>query len=179
MADFKLTERNKEWAILSVVAVVCVVIAFSVLIKPAVGELQMLNTELRSSQKTLGLHQIMEELSSKIREMENNFATLTDRPVILAEVSDLASKEKVNLQSIAPQIQTAGQYTRLSIAMDFTCSFFQLVKYLKAIEDVSPVLNVSEISVLGSKPATGRGQPREVQSKLVLETLLLQKSVKP
>lgn len=178
MAEFELKERNKEWAIMGAVAAAAIVLFYLLLINPVVSETRVLHESLRASQSKLELSQRLVTLSGKLKNLEGSFGGSEDRPLLVSTVSELAGREQVSVQSVTPKTEKAGPFVKLQLEIDLKSSFPELVRYLKAVESASPVLNVKDISLSKAvRDFESRSDPRSVQSKLVLETLLLQKPV--
>lgn len=179
MIEFDLKERNKEWVILAAVAIASIVGFYLILINPAVKEVHVLRERIHSSQQKFELSQSLVSLSAKLKDLESAFAGAEARPLLVGMISELAGKEKVSIQSVTPRTEPVGQFVKLQLEVDIKSSFPELVRYLKAIETVSPVFNVKDISLSKAlKEFEGKKDPRSVQSKLILETLLLQAPMK-
>lgn len=177
MAELKLKERHKEWAIFGAVAVICAFSAFSVLITPALNKSRELRNGIETSQKRIELHQSIVNLRAELKDLESSFATMADRPILTGRVSDLASKSRIEVSGVSPKDIVQVPYNKFLLEVDMKSSFSTLLKYLATIETMSPVFNVNDLTITRSfNISKGQKDLRPLQCKLVLETLLKQKA---
>ncbi|HNX68129.1 MAG TPA: GspMb/PilO family protein [Candidatus Omnitrophota bacterium] len=178
MIELKIRERQKEIAIKVGAAVLTAVVAYVLLIHPIFQEVRVLNENLQSAQERLDLFSEIEILKGDLASLEKSLLTLADRSVILAKMSDLASKAGLDVQTIGPRTEPIGEYVRLKIEIDSRARFFSVVKFLKSLREADIFFAINNLSLNRQSSDSPQGQESLLNARFGLETLLKQRAKK-
>jgi Tfp pilus assembly protein PilO len=99
---------------------------------------------------------------------------------LLSEVSDMASKEQIEVLSIKPENpEDKGLYTKLYVVMDTISTYHQLGRFMSKLESSKKFLKVESINIKkldlveGFNKETSRFKSFDVKSHLVISTVVL------
>lgn len=179
MAIVQIKEQQKEVLVKISVGIAMVFACYFLTIHPSFPQFEILRRNLVDSKKKIEIHEFMKTQYEKLSGLENSLASLQDRSVILGKISDFASKEKIDIQGITPRTQSADDYVKLNIEIEGKGTFFSLTRFLKALEEMQPVIGVRDISALRQRFEDSKNRSRNLQVHLILETYLKQKQRKP
>ena len=172
----QIREQHKEIAIKIALAAGLCVLLFHLIIRPVFSQRAFLRQQIRDSQTRLELFQEVRRLKDELVVAEEPFPALATRSSMVGKISDMANKNKIDVQSLTPRTIPDGTYTNLKIDMAAQASFFSLVQFLKDVEAFEPPLNVSNLSLIQPQRAYSDSDGDKagmLQVRLSMDTYLL------
>jgi hypothetical protein len=172
MATMQIKEQHKEIAIKIALAAVLCAVFFHFIIRSVYSESSLLKQQIQESNARLELFREVRRLKDELMVAEESFPALATRSSIVGKISDMANKNKMDVQSLTPKTIPDGEYINFKIELLAQANFFLLLQFLKGIEAFEPPLNVSNLS-LSQSQQTGGEQNQMLQVRLSLDTCLL------
>ena len=174
MAMIQIKEQQKEIAIKVALAVVLVAALFVMAVLPPIRESAKLRVEIQESQERLELHSDLSRAKKNLQTLEATLGSLSGRSALLGKISDIATKKQLEVQTLTPKTIDEGNYVRFKIEMEATATFFSMVKFLQAMESISPPIGVKDVTLLRrDAKRKGRLEGKRLQVQLILETFLM------
>lgn len=178
MQEIKFKERQKEISIQVAVAVSALLLGFLFAVRPFFEETRFLKQKINLSKEKLKLYEDSENAKAKLGKLEGFFLLVAERPLILAKISDAASKEKLDIDTLSPKTMTGENYLKLLMEVNTRGNFFQLVKFLKSVDSFNPAIRINAVG-FSRALATSRGKKtNKLQANISLETYLKQRAKK-
>jgi len=178
MATVKMREQQTEWTIKAIAGIVTLLFCYITMVHPAFLDIAVLRRSIADAQVRVELFQDIRELSKNLRGLEKDLANLTERSLLLGQLSDIAGKTNLDLDTLTPRTEPDGEYTRLKIETEGKGTFFSLLKFLEAVEKVNAAIRVRDVSLANKLFEDGAKKKRLLQIHLVFETLLKHQSRK-
>ncbi|MBU9888438.1 MAG: type 4a pilus biogenesis protein PilO [Candidatus Omnitrophica bacterium] len=175
--DIKFKEHQKEIAVKIAVGIGAVVLGFMLVVNPFLREVRDQKRKIDDSRAQSDLFVAAEISKARLEKLERFFLSAADRSVILGKISDAASREKLDVETITPRTEPAGDYVKLTVELNARGSFFQLVKFLKSTDTFNPAIRIKGVSL--SRNQQGRKKDDKLQATVTLETYLKQKVKTP
>lgn len=172
MTGFK--ENQKELAIKIVVMLLSMAVLYGVVIHPALREMTLLRASVQNTQARLALIDEVRVLQGELEGFEKPLAVSGDNSLILGDLSRLATKNQLDIQSMVPKIQSFDDYNSLRVDMGGEGSFFSLMKFLKDL-DATQIFVVRDFSISLQKGDLQKEKTRLLQIHIIVETYLKQK----
>ena len=98
---------------------------------------------------------------------------------LLSEVSNMASKERIELSSIKPgNPENYGLYTKLSVIVDMTSTYNQLGRFIAGIESSEKFLKIESVNIkrmgIDEKFEKGSGKFKafDIKANIVINTIV-------
>jgi hypothetical protein len=179
MATIQIRERHKEIAIKIALAAGLCAVFFHFIIRPVFSESVFLKQQVQESHARLELFQDVHRLKDELSVAEEPFPVLASRSSMVGKLSDIANKNKIDVQTLTPKTIPEGEYTNLRIELSAQASFFPLMKFLKELEAFEPPLNVSNLSLSQfQRSYSGADEEKDgmLQVHLSLDTYLLKQT---
>lgn len=178
MSNPKINEQQKEWAIKGGVGIVTALLCYAVLIGPCFQGIASLRAEISDSEKRIELHRKMLALSDSMMTSERSLSSVADRSVLIGRISDFANQNHIDVQTLTPKTDPVGNYVKLQIELQGRSTFFSILKFLQAVEEIDTAIKVKDISILRQRPQEGEAQQYPLQAQFLFETLLKQQAKK-
>ncbi len=178
MANFELKEQHKEIIIKVMAGALFFIMGYLMTVKPAFESMNGLRANLQTAKQRLTLHREINDLKTQLAVQEKLFSNEEDRSLILGQISSKANEAKISIQSLVPKTETIGNYQKLRIEIDGKGAFFSIVKFLKLLETLQPVLTIKDMTMIQSRLGDPKIKIPQLQLHVVLETYLKGKSGK-
>jgi hypothetical protein len=175
MANVQIREQYKEIAVKIAVGLALCAVFFHFLITPVFSQSVALRQQLLETRERLELFKEVSRLKDELLVTEQPFAALTARSSLVGKISDIASKNKIDVQAITPKTVPEGEYVRLRIEVSGQASYFSMIKFLKEMETLEPPMSIGDIS-LSRQFGTGKKTRGILKAQLYLETYLLKQT---
>jgi len=178
VADIKFKEQQKEMAIKAAVGAAAILLGFMFIVKPFFEETRALKLKIDVSKERLKLFDETELVRAKLEKLEGFFLTVPERSVVLGKISDIVSKEKLDIDTITPKTEPGEIYLKLFVDVSARGSFFQLVKFLKNVDTFNPAIKINAVTI-SRPPMLLKGKKEgKLQTSVSLETYLKQRAKK-
>ena len=101
---------------------------------------------------------------------------------LLNDVSEMATKEYVDISSIKPGApEDRGQYTKLYVVMDIICTYHQLGRFVSRVESSEKFLRIESVDMkrldteddYKDKDKKQEFEPFDVKATIVISTIVL------
>lgn len=178
MADIKIKEQQKEIAIKVAAGVAAVLLGLVFIVKPFFDETRALKLKIDVSRERSKLFDETELVRAKLEKLEGFFLTAPERSVVLGKISDIVSREKLDIDTIAPKTEPGETYLKLFVNVSAKGSFFQLVKFLKNVDTFNPAIKINEVMIAQPQTFSKGKNVGKLQANVSLETFLKQKAKK-
>ncbi len=175
MANIQIREQHKELAIKIAVGVGLCAVFFHFLISPVFSRSVFLRQQLRESHERLELFKEVGRLKDELQVTEQPFAGLTARSSLVGKISDIASKNKIDVQAITPKTIPEGEYVKLRIEITGQASYFSMIQFFKVMEALEPPMSIGDVS-LSRQFGTGKKTKGILKVQFYLETYLLKQA---
>ena len=175
MSTVKIYEQQKELAIKAAAGVAVIILCYAVMINPVFQDIATLRQSIKDSQQRRELYGQIRDLKHSQSNSESPLATITERSQLLGKISDIAGRTQLHVETLAPQTEPEGNYTRLRMEMDGQGTFFSLLKFLQAIEKIGPAIKVKDVTILWNPDTSPQARQYPLQIQLAFETLLKQR----
>ena len=178
MADLKIKEQQKEIAIKIAVGVTAIFLCFTFLVKPFFEESRSLKAKINLSRERLKLFDENELVRAKLEKLERFFLTVPERSVVLGKIADIASKEKLDIDTLTPKTEPGEVYLKLFVDVSTKGAFFQLVKFLKNVDTFNPAIKIDTVTITRPQMPLKGKKAGTLQVSVSLETYLKQRAKK-
>ena len=175
MAEFKLelNETQKLLAIQIAAGIGCIVIGWLFVIQPALSKAWNLKRLDAEHERRHGLIAEIHQVRSDKRKLDQDLLVQGQERTILNEVSSLANKSGVDVQSLSPARTGGEHYDKVTLSLKIQSSFRSLLKFLNEIEASSSNLSVTELSIrTGFFTYRSSGEKKTFSVELKLGTYL-------
>ena len=98
------------------------------------------------SSKIKELEEQEAKLSSDIAELEKKMPSQFNTSELVGQITSLA--KEVKLESVKQHIAKEQSYSRIFLEVKFYSTYLDAIKYVAAIESLSPFLRVDELEIL-------------------------------
>ena len=175
MPKTSITEQQKEWAIKISAGVATLVLCYAMMINPVLANFPFLIQGIRNSQQRIQLYHDIRDLKQNLENSESFMPALTERSQLLGKITDVASRNKIRVQTLTPRTEAEGSYVRLRVEMDGQGSFLSLIKFLQSIEKMGASVKVKDVSVLWKPAPDSKDRAYSLQLQIAFETFLKQR----
>lgn len=187
MADTSMSQRRK--LLIAVLGSAAVFSAYARLVaapleKSTAGllrQIQKSETQLRDLSEKLPP---VEELSARVQKLdeerkafdeeivriEKKLPSRTGTSRFIAQVTELA--KEIKIESVKQRIEKEEVYSRLYLEIQFTAGYAAAVRYVSAVESITPYLKVEEMSISEPKTKSGETVAGGAPMRLVVSCLL-------
>ena len=172
MTTLKINEQQKEWAIKAAAGIAMIVLCYTFMIHPVFTEITTLRQGIEDSHARIELFRDVKSLRVSLGDLEKDLANLTDRSLLLGQLSDIAGQTQVDFETLTPRTEPEGPYTRLKIETEGKGSFFSLLNFLETVEKINAAFRIREISLLDKLFDDASKNKDSLQIHLVFETFL-------
>lgn len=176
MAGLKMNEQQQEMMIKVCSGLLMVAVFYGVIINPSFSEIALLKKKIQDTQKHVELLGVVDGLEKELSTSEKSLGSLNDRSLVLGRVSEIAHKNRLEIQSMTPRTQPADHYVRLRIDVDSQGTFRSLLRFLQAIEKDGFVFVTRDFSLTQQNTQVPKGRPVILQIHFALEVYLKQKT---
>jgi Tfp pilus assembly protein PilO len=175
MAKTTVTEQQKEWAIKISAGVVTLILCYAMMISPVLASFPFLIHGIRNSQQRIQLYHDIRDLKQNLEKSESSLPALTERSQLLGKITDVASRNKIRIQTLTPTTEPEGGYVRLRVEMDGQGSFLSLIKFLQSVEKMGAAVKVKDVSALWKPAPDSKDRAYSLQLQISFETFLKQR----
>ena len=178
MVDIKIKEQQKEITFKVAAGVVAVFLGFTLIVKPFFEETRNLKLKIDVSRERLKLFDETEAARAKLGKLEGFFLTVPERSVVLGKLSDIVSREKLDIDTITPKTEPGEPYLKLLVDVSARGSFFQLVKFLKNVDTFNPAIKINAVTIARPPMLLKGKKDGKLRVSVSLETYLKQRAKK-
>jgi len=148
----KKKDAQKNINVLAIVGVVIFIITSTIAIvsiyRPYLNRHKMLRTQILEERDRNILLGKIRALSKYVKAYSDKLPRGKGVSWLVSEVSDMATKEKIEVLSIKPESPEDNTlYLRLSVVMDFACNYHQLGRFLSRLESSPQFLKVESLNI--------------------------------
>ena len=172
MPTVKIREQQTEWMIKASAGIVTLVFCYATMVHPVFLDIAVLHRSITDAQARVELFQDIKTLNKSLGGLEKDLASLTERSLLLGQLSDIAGKTNLDLDTLTPRTEPDGDYTRLKIETEGKGTFFSLLKFLEAVEKVNAAIRVRDVSLVNKLFESSTQKKYLLQIHLVFETFL-------
>lgn len=180
MKKIELKKPSKIVILSAIVVIVTIIIAALFIYMPFLNKTKSLRNEILSERDRNVLIGKIRALGKHLKVYEKRIPRHKGVSWFLGEVSDMATKEEIEISSIKPGIpEDQGLHTKLYVTMDTISTFHHLGKFISRVESSENFLRVENISIKrldldgGFSEDKARFKSFDVRSHIVVSTIVL------
>jgi len=148
MKNIELKKLSKIVILSAIVVIVTIVVAVAVIYLPFLNKTKSLRSQILTERDRNVLIGKIRALGKHLKVYKKRIPEQRDVSWLLREVSDMATKEEIEISSIKPGIpEDRGLYTKLFVTMDTISTFHQLGKFVSIVESSEHFLRVDNIFI--------------------------------
>jgi len=148
MKKIEVKKINKVVILHVTVIIVAFVIGFLFIYRPFLNKNKTLRVQILQERERNILVGKIRALGKHLKVYENMLLEQKNVSWLLAMVSDMASKENIEVSSIKPDdLEDRGLYSKLYVVLDTISTYHQLGKFISRIEGSEKFLRVERIEM--------------------------------
>jgi Tfp pilus assembly protein PilO len=177
----KKTQPNKLVIISIIISVALVITALVFIYMPFAEKTKSLRAEILKERDRNVLIGKIRALGKHLKVYEKRIPE-TDAGVswLLGNVSDMASKEKIEISSLTPgAAEDYGLYKKVYVVVDMVASYAQFGRFISRVESSEKFLKVENLDIkrldqeVVSGKGSGRFKPFDIKANVVISTLTM------
>ena len=180
MKKIEVKKINKVVILHAIVIIVTFAIGFLFIYRPFLNKNKTLRVQILQERERNILVGKIRALGKHLKVYEDMLPEQKNVSWLLARISDMASKENIEITSIKPgDLEDRGLHTKLYVALDTISTYHQLGKFISRIESSEKFLRVELIEIKRldldenfDKNATEL-RSFDVKSRIIISTIVL------
>lgn len=176
MLRLHLEEREKEWLVKLGAGLLAAGLCFGIILFPMIQDIVKLQEKISKDRQRIDLLREVRSLEKEVAGLEAPLAAWTDRSLMMGKIADVADKSGVRVQNLVPRTVREGAYVRLSVEVEGNGTFFDQLRFLKALEVLTPPIRVRDLSLVrdGTKNLLQSSRPKaeSLKGRFVVEGYL-------
>lgn len=170
---FKVTDEQKQLAMMAIAGFIFIAIGWSLAIQPAVVKIQSLKKMVEESKERSELISEIQKLKIKQKSFDDLLTSEEDRHLVVGKITTLADESGFNLQSLTPTSEAGGYFTKLTLGVKSFADFYSLLHFLQVLEESKSAVLLTDLAIRPQSPYGGRVElTGTLQADLTLQTYL-------
>lgn len=159
----RIVQDKKKSILAIIVGFVILFLDFSLVLKPQVAAVKAINTKIVKIRNDLNSLKIdMAKMQTSLNKASSSkikkVISEDQKSLLIEEIYKLGSQNNIKILQIRPAkeeksktpVVTAG-ILPLLLDVDLSCGYYQLVRFLSAIENDNILMSVNELDIVGNK----------------------------
>lgn len=142
----------------AVIVLATLAVANSKIVEPLRAQRANLAEQLETANQQRSLMHTLDAATQSLARIKQRLPARTASTAVVQEIASLATAQALTVNTVTPQPPVElGRYARLTIDVDTTGTFANLLRFLQALGTASTPFHLDRIDLEGARSSEGRG----------------------